>query len=143
MEWFKGGKIDNIYFLRLDRGDDIQHCVEELAKKEDIQSGAVISGIATLYETHLHMVTTTDYNPVEEFVKMKGALEVTSINGIIADYQPHLHITVSDTKQAYAGHLEPGCLVLYLAELVIVKFAGIELTRVPDEYGIKQLKAKE
>ena len=143
MEWFKGAKVDELIVLRLDRGEDIQKSVEKLAKDEDIQSGVVVSGIGTLEKARLHMVTSTDYPVLEEFVEMECPLEVTAIDGIIADYHPHLHITIGDTKQAYAGHLELGCRVLYLAELVILKLSGLQLTRINHpETAIPQLKVK-
>lgn len=69
-------------------------------------------------------------------------MELASIDGIIADGVPHLHTVVSDHEKAYAGHLEPGCRVLYLAEIVIMELEGDALTRIKNEKGINELHAK-
>jgi predicted DNA-binding protein with PD1-like motif len=42
------------------------------------------------------------------------------------------------------GHLEPGCRVLYLAEIAIAKLDGIKLARTKNaETGINELHAAE
>jgi len=49
-------------------------------------------------------------------------LEIGSISGLIADYEPHLHITVGCREdRAWNGHLEDDSVVLYLAEVCILK----------------------
>jgi hypothetical protein len=131
MEWFRQGTCEELIPLRLDPDDDVLGSVTALAADADIRAGAVISGIGTLKAARLHWVTTTGYPPVEEFRDFEGPYEIASISGIIANHRPHLHICISDTAQTYAGHLEPGCIVLYLAELVIVKFGNMALDRLP------------
>lgn len=139
---FLGGKIKGIYILRLDPGDLLLEGIQELVKKENIADGTVISGIGTLSECRMHWVTTTGFPPVEKYETLKEPLELMSIQGIIADGTPHLHITVSDTIKAIGGHLENGCKVLYLAEIVIASFDGAPLIRRPNEQGIKMLQKK-
>ncbi|MCL6614258.1 MAG: DNA-binding protein, partial [Firmicutes bacterium] len=66
----------------------------------------------------------------------------SAIQGLIIDGQPHLHAVVSDRERAYAGHLENGCRVLYLAEIAAMELAGGEnLQRRPDERGINKITA--
>lgn len=139
------GKADGrLIIVRLDRGDDLLEGIRSAAEAANISNGYVVSGIGTLSDCVMHMVTTTTQLPVETFPRWHDkALEVASIDGIIADGVPHLHMVISDDKSAWAGHMEPGCRVLYLAEIVI---AGIEmprLHRVKDEYGINKLAEKE
>ena len=143
MEYHHGPGIAEVIALRLDEGDDIQACVEQVARERHLQGGAVISGIGTLKRARLHMVQTTGYPPREGFLDLTGPIEVSAIHGIIANGQPHLHITIADHEgQAYAGHLEPGCVTLYLCEIVIVWFADLPLQRVRNsETGISQLTA--
>lgn len=141
MEYFVTDKIGRIFVLRLDPGDYVLESIYELIKKEGIKDAVVLSGIGTLDECVLHMVTTTDYPPKEYFARWKNKpLELVSIMGIIANGQPHLHAIVSDTEKTYAGHLEKGCRTLYLAEIVLVELKGLNLTRVPDERNILRLK---
>ena len=39
----------------------------------------------------------------------------------------------------YAGHMEPGCEVQYLAELAILELKDLPLTRKLDEFGISYI----
>jgi predicted DNA-binding protein with PD1-like motif len=86
------------------------------------------------------MVMTTGYPPVEHFeVWEDKPLEVSSIDGIIANGVPHLHMVVSDHEKAYSGHVEPGCRILYLGEIVIAEFEELELQRRLNSKGINEL----
>jgi predicted DNA-binding protein with PD1-like motif len=129
MEFFREGTCSEIIALRLDYDDDVLKCVEAVAREADIRAGAVISGIGTLKAARLHWITTTTHPSVDEFRDFEGPYEIASISGIIADHKPHLHTCISDLKGTYDGHLEPGCKVMYLAELVIVKFGDMALGR--------------
>ena len=130
-----------LHILRLDAGDDLLGCVNELIKKEGIKNGAVASGIGTLDHCVLHMVMTTSFPVVEHFEKWDDKpLEVSSIDGIIADGAPHLHMVVSDHKVAYSGHVEPGCRILYLGEILIMEFEAEGLGRAKNAMGINELR---
>ncbi len=143
MEIIPGARLGEVVCVRLDYGEDVLASIEQAVREHDIRSGVVLSGIGTLYQAVMHMITTTTFPSHDEFVTMRGPLEVTSIDGLIADYQPHLHMTISDTKGAYAGHLEPGCLTMYLCEIAIARLEGVELVRVRnEETGIRQLKGR-
>ena len=59
--------------------------------------------------------------------------EVGSISGLIVDYEPHLHIDIGvRDNETYTGHLEPDSIVLYLAEVCILKFNDVAMKREPD-----------
>ena len=140
MEYFSTKDIGRTFLLRLDQGDYILESINDLIRKEKINNGVVISAIGTADKCVLHMVTTTGYPPKEHFEKWGNKpLEISSIHGIIADGKPHLHAVVSDCQKAYSGHLEKGCRVLYLAELVIMELKSIELTRILDKKNISKL----
>ena len=143
MKVFTQDKVGRIFILRLDQGDFVLESINELIERENIKNGVVDSAIGTLNYCTLHMVMTTGYPPVEHFEKWEDKpLELASIDGIIADGVPHLHTVISDHEKAYAGHLEPGCRVLYLAEIVIMELEGDALTRIKNEKGINELHAK-
>ena len=111
-------------------GEMLLETVEEAIKKHDVQNGAVVSGIGTLKTCNMHHIVHDDFPPENRYYKVEKPLEVSSISGIIADGQAHLHMTVGYADElALAGHVEPGCEVLYLAELVILKFNGLRLDR--------------
>ena len=129
MEWFAGGQIAEVIALRLDRGEDVLASIERVAREKGIHTGVVLSGIGTLCEARLHHITHTGYPPDNRFVGYEGPIELLSIDGLIADHVPHLHTCISIKDQTYMGHMEPGCLVLYLAEIAIGRLEGVRLTR--------------
>ncbi|MFW6026289.1 MAG: PPC domain-containing DNA-binding protein [Candidatus Woesearchaeota archaeon] len=114
--------------------------INKSIEKHNIKNGVILSGYGTLSEAVLHMVTTTDYPVKEHFEEMNKPLEIISIDGLIVEGDLHAHITLSDKDQAYGGHLEPGCKVLYLAEIVIGIFEdNIKLKRKENEHGLNLL----
>lgn len=141
-KYFKGAKVKEVFRLRLDPGDLLLESIQELIRRENITDGAITSGIGTLSECRMHWVTTTTFPSVNKIETIKAPLEVSAIHGIIANGVPHLHMTVSDTNRAIAGHMEEGCRVLYLIEIVIERYEGVALTRRPNKYGTKMLERK-
>lgn len=129
MEVFPGGQIGEVVALRLDRGEDVLASIEKAARERGIHTGVVMSGIGTLDRAQLHYITHTGFPPKNEFVEYEGPIELLSIDGIIADFAPHLHTCISIEDRTYMGHVEPGCRVLYLAEIAIAKLEGVRLTR--------------
>jgi hypothetical protein len=143
MKSFSGGAFGKVHVLRLDRGDYLLECIEEFISEQSISNAVMLSGIGTLDYCVLHMVTTTGFPPIEYFARWEDKpLELASIDGIIADGVPHLHTVVSDTRYSYAGHLEHGCRILYLGEVVIAEMDGFNFKRIKNEQGINQLEDK-
>jgi len=111
-------------------GEMLLEMVEAAVKEHDIKNGAVVSGIGTLNVARMHHIEHDRFPPDDRIYLIEKPLEVSSISGIIADGKPHLHMTVGYRDEwSVAGHVEPGCQVLYLAELVILKFNGLALDR--------------
>jgi len=143
METFTTRNSGRVFVVRLDPGDLLLESICQVIQKEDIQDGYIASAIGTLDYCTLHMVMTTGYPAVQHFEHWKDQpLELSSIDGLIASRVPHLHMVVSDHEKAYSGHLEEGCRVLYLAEIVIVELDQPHLERVRNEKGILELKIK-
>ena len=92
----------------------------------------------------MHFTTRTGLPPHDEFVKLPDrALELVSLHGMIVNGMPHIHMTVGDMERTWAGHLEDGCVVLYLAEVSIGRLTGMHMERIEREYGIRNLKRAE
>ena len=126
--------------VRLDSGDDVLASIKQAIAEYGIKDGYVASGIGTLDYCVMHMVMTTGYPAVEHFAKWDDKpLEIGSIDGIIADGDPHLHMVVSNEKIAVSGHLEPGCRILYLGEVVIQETIGKALKRIKNDRNINEL----
>jgi len=140
MEWFGGGVIGEVVVARFDHGDDLLESIAQLAREADIHTGVVVSCIATVDKCRLHRITTTGYPPHDQFVEREGPIEIVSAQGVIANYQPHIHFVGADLLGTFAGHLEPGSRVLYLAEVCVLKLSGIALERTPNpQTGINEL----
>jgi hypothetical protein len=115
-------------------GELLLETIEAAIAEHDVQNGAVVSGIGTLKVCRMHHIEHDRFPPDDRIYTLEKPLEVSNISGIIADGSPHLHMTVGYRDEvALAGHLETGCEVLYLAEVVILKFNDLALARHPDE----------
>ena len=131
MEWVGGGKVTDVFALRLDYGEDLQESIEAFLRENEIQNGVILSGIGTLSKASIHVISNTGFPSQNLFLEFEGPIEVGQIHGLVANYEPHLHVTfyIHGEDRTYAGHVEPGCRVQCLAELTIAKLEGMELTR--------------
>ena len=151
MEVFTHESIQRYHAIRLDQGDDLLESINKFIKERNISDGAVVSGIGTLDQCCMHFVTAINDPKQMDFKKWNDVpLEIASIDGIVADGEPHLHMVISTTDRAWAGHVEPGCRILYLGEILFIEISGFNLKRkskVSDEthsdYYIKNLTQKE
>lgn len=123
--------------IGLKRGDDLLASVKEAIREFGIRQGAVVSGIAALSQATFHKVTDFSLKAKNEFITIEAPIELSSLQGTIIDSNPHIHMTFSDDKgNTFAGHLEPGSIVLYVGEIVLVEFDGGNMSRKPNEQGL-------
>ena len=140
MKTFTGSTFGKVHVLRIDRGEYLLENIENFIKNENIKNAVILSAIGSLDYCVMHMVMTTGLPSVDNFVRWEDKpLEITSINGIIASGSPHLHMTVSNHEAAYAGHLEHGCRILYLCEIVIAEMNGFAFHRIKNQNNILEL----
>lgn len=126
--------------IRIAPGEDVLAGVKQAIAERGVRTGAVVSGIGTLRDCHLHMVETTGFPVHEAHPEWHGVpLELASMNGLVLDGEPHLHAVVSTTEGAVGGHVEPGCVVLYLCEILLLVFDAENVGRAPDEHGVMQI----
>lgn len=133
------GNVSEIICIGFGRGDLFLEGINEAIRVRNIINGAVVSGMGTFDKCRMHFTTNPGLPPHDEFVELEGALELVSVHGLIVNGKPHLHMTVGDMKRTWAGHLEEGCRVLYLAEVAIARFENMPLVRVQSEHGIREL----
>ncbi len=133
-----------IVVVALRPGELLLESLVEVARRADIHSGIVLSGIGSLTKARIHTVSSNDYPPENEFIDLAGPLEVVQFGGIIASYEPHIHISLWDReKRFHGGHLEEGCEILALSEISIRRLPRLRLKRRPiDETGIAFLGAE-
>jgi predicted DNA-binding protein with PD1-like motif len=140
---FKGAQIQEIYRIRLDRGDLLLETIQDTIRRNDIQDGAVLTAAGSLQECTYHRVKSMAAKPEDEFLTVKAPIEIQNVNGLIAAGEPHIHLTLSSPdKGVFGGHLENGCKVLYRAEITIAKFSGTRLARKPNKEGVPVLQAR-
>src|SRR5215831_5806183 len=140
---YKGAQIQEIYRIRLDRGDLLLETIQDAIRKNNIQDGAVLTAAGSLQECTYHRVKTLAAKPEDEFITVKAPIEIININGMIAAGERHLHLTLSSPdKGVFGGHLENGCRVLYRAEITLAKFSGSALARKPNKEGVPLLQPK-
>lgn len=125
--------------VSLQRGEMLLEGIQQAIGETGIRDAAVVSCIGTLSSLTWHRVTTLDAKPREEYPTVRGPLELCAVQGLVVEGVPHFHIVCSDQNGTYAGHLEPGCEVLYLAEIVLLELTGKPLRRVTDENGLRLL----
>jgi hypothetical protein len=138
MEIIKG---EQFVFCRVDRGEDLLKSIINT-----IDSGIVVSGVGSLLRARIHMVSSNDFPPKDDFIEIEGPLEIVSLQGIIADRQHHLHIGIVDRNyRSISGHLEEGCLVLSICEVAIIKVKEPKLTRTtfPNTHVGKLIEKKD
>ena len=130
MNVISGMDIEEIVCIGMSYGDDFHECIESVAQEQNIKSGVILSGIGTFYKARIHYITHTSFPTEDRFVEMEGPIELCSVSGIIADGKPHMHCTMAVRgKELFAGHLEPGCKILYLGEAAIARLGGRILVR--------------
>ena len=141
MKHFDAGQVLRTIIVRFDYQDLLLEGIYKVIREEGIDTGYVTGGIGTFDVCRMHMITTTGFPPKDRIVEMEGPIELLTLQGFIAGSQPHIHMTVSDTEQAYGGHLEPGCRILYLGEVRIDVFSETGFQRRPHpELGTAQLQ---
>lgn len=120
-------KMDYFVF-RLKRGDDLKASIMQLAKDNDITSGAIVSAVGCVSEVRIRKA-----DGVREYFEVKD-YEIVSLSGTLSENGVHLHIALSDVNlKTIGGHLLDGTIVNTTCELVIMKFNKYRLTRSFDE----------
>lgn len=138
ISFIKGGTGRSI-IINLERGDLLLESIMEILEKEGIRDAILTSAIGSLSKVSLHRVTGMEPEPVDEFITLESPMELASLQGFVVDGHPHFHMVVSDLKQAYTGHLEPGTTVLYLVEISLLELTNVNLVRAKDENNIAKL----
>ncbi len=121
-----------LVIVSLGPGDLLLESIQQVAREADIPTGVLMTGLGSLTHGHIHTVVSNDVPPENLFIQIPGPLEMVHFSGIIADYEPHVHVSLMDPSgRYYGGHLEPGCSILTLAEISILRVPDLKLTRRP------------
>ena len=129
----KGAAGGEILIARVEHGEDLLESLQKLCVENKIRNGVILSGYGTLEYASFFGVQSTEYPPPDFYRwKKEEGYELLNFTGVIADYQVHAHLTISTEEKAVGGHMERGCKVLTLVEVVIMKLENIKLKRMID-----------
>ena len=144
MQYFVSKATPRTILMMFDRGDLLLEGLQEVVKKEKIDTAAITGGIGSLSRVHLHTITTTGFPGADKFWNFNGPIELASVQGSVIGGDPHAHIAVFDwdSKQTYIGHLEPGSVVAYRAEVSLAVLEGVQTERYNDAQGHFRIRQK-
>lgn len=102
------------YAIRLTKGADVKASIEDICKKEDINTAVVLSAVGCLDKAHIRLAKAVNEIEIED------GFEIVSLTGTISNGKAHLHISLSDDiGNVFGGHLKEGCIVNTTLELVL------------------------
>lgn len=139
-------KVENGYFLRIDKGEEMMSAVTDFIEKKNIQSG-VISGIGALTDVELGFFDRTKKEYLKKTFPTDPAdndiYELLSLNGNISyiDNNPMVHAHCVLGKSDYnviGGHLFSG-IVAVTGEVYIRTFSVKFVRKVNPEFNLKLL----
>jgi len=144
MQYFVSKTTPRVILIMFDRDDLFLEGIQEVVKKERIDTAAITGGIGSFQRVHLHTITTTAVQSVDKYWNFTGAIELASVQGSVIGGDAHVHITVFDwdSKTTYIGHLEPGCVVAYRAEVSLTVLEGVKTERYNDEKGNARIRGR-
>jgi predicted DNA-binding protein with PD1-like motif len=133
LEGIGRGRMDRIVMGKLGMDSDLLEGIHELAKKEKIQTGVILSGIGALKKaTFRNLKIMPPDLKVEKqhrlYLELEQPMEIVSLTGWIAtkedgDIEVHAHFSAStvieDKIVTLGGHLTPGTLTSVKVVIVI------------------------
>lgn len=143
MKSFSTNSYGRTVIIHLGKGEKILESLIEELKRLDIRYGVLVSAIGSLRKACLHVITNTEDLSVNRYITIEKPIELGAAQGLIIDGEPHFHINISEPDGVYAGHLEDGCEVQYLAEFAIMELKDLNITRKQDSFGISYITDKE
>jgi len=138
------GRLGRVVAFRLRPGADVLRSFETLAREENITSGVVVSGAASLRRAVLRnpkgFTETFPLNDTQrEFTELEGPLEMLAVGGNFSHdasgaITVHLHATVSRSDgAAFGGHMVEGSIIYTTGEFAVAEVEGMRLTRAPED----------
>lgn len=129
-----GARAGEIVVVRLAYGDLLLESIQEICRQHRIRDGVILTGFGSLTDIAVSGAVGASFPPRKFYQRTRPrGVEILAMSGVIANYHVHCHIVLSDRKQAFGGHLERGCRILSLAEIALMRVAGLKLARLVDE----------
>lgn len=138
------GELGQVIALRLPPGADVHATLVEVARREKIASGLILSGLGSLRQVILRNVRLFPRGfPIQDrhriYAPKTEPMELLALSGNISrrdgEVHVHVHAVVSSGLEeglAYGGHLLEGCLVFSTVEIVLCSIRGMTMIREMD-----------
>lgn len=129
-----GARAGEIVVVRLTYGELLLESVQEICRQRKIRDGVILTGFGSLTDFAVSGAVGASFPPRKFYQRTRPrGVEILAMAGVIANYHVHCHLVLTDKDQAFGGHLEQGCRVLSLAEIVLMRVTGIKLARLVDD----------
>ena len=133
LEGIGRGRMNRIVMGKLGMDIDLLHGIEELAKREKVQTGVILSAVGALKKAIFRNLKTLPPNlKIEKqhrlYLELEQPLEIVSLTGWMAtkedsDLEIHAHLSASTVIQdqiiTLGGHLTPGVITSVKVVIVI------------------------
>lgn len=130
--------VSNSIFCKLDSGEKVEECIQEIIVKYSIQAGAIMWAVGMLDHAEIGYLKGKEYKRDV----MQERMEVVSFHGSIAADEPkaHIHVSLADEQHnVHGGHFFSG-IANPLLELHIESFSALTLRRIENpSSGLKEL----
>ncbi len=144
---YSAGKLKRIFTVRLEDGDIVHECLEELAKKEDIQAAAVIAvGGADKGST---LIVGPEKGrgqiPVRpQKMVLDEVHEIVGTGTIFRDENGkplvHMHMACGRNGQTVTGCIREGVRTWHIIEAIVIEMDGkCGIRRLDETLGFKLL----
>ena len=130
------GKTGRIIAARIFEGEDLYESIEEIARKENIKSAAVL--ITGGFRKAEVVVGPKQEKPkiIGNFKHFDGPGEVLGVGTIYCDSEGpklHIHTAIGKGDQTIVGCPRGGAKTFLIQEVTIIEIVGIKAARKPDE----------
>jgi len=138
------GKTGRVIGARLFEGEDLYECIEEIARKENVNSAAVL--ITGGFRKASVVVGPKVEKPkiVSNFKEFVGPGEVLGVGTIYCDDEGpklHIHTAIGKESGVMVGCPRGGAKTFLILEVTIIEIEGIDAGRRLDEQtGFKLLR---
>ena len=129
------GQFERILVLRFKYQADLLAGMESMVKKHGIRNAVILAGAGSVTGYQVHSVSNRSFPSRNIYVKDPTApADIVSMNGYVIDGRIHAHLTMTNTYNAFGGHLESGTTVFTFAIVTLGVFKeGIDLSRIDDK----------
>jgi len=137
------GRLKRVVVATIEPDEDLLVSLEEIARKEEIRAGLIISVVGSLKRANIRNIKefprelpVRDVNRMWKVIEDKP-IEILSVTGNIhqreGEIEIHAHITVSTVMDGkvilLGGHLVKGNITFVNVEAILAELEGVEMVR--------------